>query len=108
MLGKAFISPKGKAPSLHPVTAQALEFKRPAVVGFGEKPAPANAVEGLEPTLVCIEMEKSMVAEGEPLVSESCALRLMVDITNTPMAKNLPEREEAARRVSKVKFNMVF
>ncbi|MFN9801755.1 MAG: hypothetical protein ACK54P_17180, partial [Bacteroidota bacterium] len=47
-----------------PVTAQAFEFNRPAVVGFGLNPVPANASAGFDPTLVCMELEKSMVADG--------------------------------------------
>ena len=106
--GAVLVPPKDKLPSLHPVTAQAFEFNRPAVVGFGLNPVPANASAGFDPTLVCMELEKSMVADGEPLVSESCALMLMADITNTTAARNLPEREAAARCVKRVKFNMVF
>ena len=60
-------------PSLQPVNAHALEFNLPAIAGLGEKPAAVKAVLGLVPTVVGIVLEKSINAEGETFVKESCA-----------------------------------
>jgi hypothetical protein len=81
------VPPNARLPSLHPVTAQAFEFNLPAVVGFGSNPAPLNAVEGLEPTAVVMELLKSIVKLGDPFVTLTCP-KILLHIKKTK--KNNP------------------